>query len=214
LKNQFYHIHMPKFSINTQESDSKQTGLIYNDGVSTTQLRLSKADIDRWNIPIDSLKFGPVLGKGAFGVVMYGECAPYTQADVKRPVAIKKLKENATRHNLDDLFEELHTMLHVGEHKNIINLVGFSFDCESLDRREVQRAQTYRVPFVSPASLYIVTEFAKHGNLKDYVRKTDELNSGEIQTRLMLLYAYQIAAGMEYLHAKKVSYSHCRLEIH
>ncbi len=117
---------MPTFSINTQETDG---GLIYNDGVSQTHLRLSKADIDRWNIPIDRLKFGSILGKGAFGIVMYGECdqGDESKSSVK-PVAIKKLKENASRSNLNDLFAELHTMVQVGQHKNIINLVGFSFD--------------------------------------------------------------------------------------
>jgi hypothetical protein len=83
---------MPTFSINTQETDSKQTGLIYDDGVAQIQLRLSKADIDRWNIPIDHLKFGSILGKGAFGIVMYGEFDQTLKDETKRPVAIKKLK--------------------------------------------------------------------------------------------------------------------------
>ena len=56
---------------------------------------LIKIEIEKWNIPIENLKFGSILGKGAFGVVMYGEhYQKDTNSDVvtKSSVAIKKLK--------------------------------------------------------------------------------------------------------------------------
>jgi hypothetical protein len=56
---------------------------------------LTKIEIEKWNIPIENLKFGSILGKGAFGVVMYGEhYQKDANSDVvtKSSVAIKKLK--------------------------------------------------------------------------------------------------------------------------
>jgi serine/threonine protein kinase len=62
--------------------------------------------------------------------------------------------------------------------------------------------QQFSFAVVVAASLYIVTEYAKYGNLKEYIRKNDE--SKAANPVHMLLYAYQIASGMDYLHAKKV----------
>jgi serine/threonine protein kinase len=114
-------------------------------------------------------------------------------------VAIKKLPENATSKNLYDHFKELKLMLHVGQHPNIINLVGYA---------------------IENSSLYIVTDYAKYGNLKDYLRNYQELRENasgnvnsigsnsklaELKMDHLVLYAYQVALGMEYLHSKKVS---------
>lgn len=119
-------------------------------------------------------------------------------------VAVKKLPENATAKNFYDLFKELKLMFQVGQHANIVNLIGYCVDA---------------------SSLLIVTDFARFGNLKDFLRahhhhqvdvvaeqqqqqKRAAVGVGKETNALsqehLVLYAYQISLGMEYLHSKKV----------
>ena len=76
-------------------------------------------------------------------------------------------------------------MFQVGQHTNIVNLIGYSIDA---------------------SSLLILTDYAKHGNLKDYLRQNAELNEPDklIGVETLLFYSYQVATGMQYLHSKKV----------
>lgn len=202
---------------------------------SSIETLLDKEDIKKWRIPIKDLTFGHVIGRGAFGVVIYAELKKkqtiaLSSHSLKRgctdtdsgldsevysgtntasnkndcsakpsgttavvvtknlSVAVKKLPENATRENFLDLFDELNLMFQVGQHQHIINLIGYS---------------------IEDSSLYIITDYAKHGNLKDFLRKHNEISksggtSSEIASDTLLLYAYQIALGMQYLHSKKV----------
>lgn len=101
-------------------------------------------------------------------------------------VALKKLPENATAKNFYDLFKELKLMFQVGQHPNIVNLIGYC---------------------VESSSLLIVTDFARFGNLKDFLRANARAVDSEkkIGREHLMLYSYQIALGMEYLHSKKVS---------
>ena len=48
----------------------------------------------------------------------------------------------------------------------------------------------------------IAVDFAKHGNLKDFLRQS---TSEKIGSDHLMLYSYQIAKGMEFLHSKKVN---------
>ena len=108
-------------------------------------------------------------------------------------VAIKKLKENAKSENFHELFKELLLMFQLGNHPFIINLIGFSIENDSL---------------------FIITEYAEHGNLKDFLRRhggaenEEEQADGKKLTSIsndhLLLYSYQIALGMQFLHSKKV----------
>ena len=100
-------------------------------------------------------------------------------------VAVKRLPPDATCENFYELFKELDLMFQVGQHTNIVNLIGYSIDA---------------------SSLLILTDYAKHGNLKDYLRQNAELNEPDklIGVETLLFYSYQVATGMQYLHSKKV----------
>ena len=242
---------------------------------SSIEKLLSEEDIRRWRIPLENLKLGDVVGRGAFGIVLHAEMmrpnksSCFVSSQLSSPslvtasesrrfkysdsgvdtsmyrsmgsdhggndeqllvkaddehrnensettcksvtsnvssVAIKKLPESANVNNLYDHFKELKLMLHVGQHPNIINLIGYT---------------------VENGSFYIVTDYARFGNLKDYLRKcrkdladktkptSDDFDEHKLKAGTdktlhgltfdnLLLYAYQIALGMEYLHSKKV----------
>lgn len=100
----------------------------------------------------------------------------------------------ATVAQYKDLASELKILIHVGEHKNIVNLLGA---CTKGDR------------------LLIIMEFAPHGNLLKFLRRkrdiyeptwetTTDNPDVELTISNLVVYAYQISRGMEFLASKKV----------
>lgn len=80
----------------------------------------------------------------------------------------------------------------IGTHINIINLLG----CCTQD-----------------GPLYVVVEYAAHGNLRDYLRNNRPSSGYEraigqeldtITQKDLVSFAFQVARGMEYLTSKKV----------
>lgn len=80
----------------------------------------------------------------------------------------------------------------IGTHINIINLLG----CCTQD-----------------GPLYVVVEYAAHGNLRDYLRNKRPSSGYEraigqetnaLTERDLVSFSYQVARGMEYLASKKV----------
>lgn len=61
--------------------------------------------------------------------------------------------------------------------------------------------------------LYVIVEYAAHGNLRDYLRIHRPVAGYELSTisreiiteKSLIAYAYQVAKGMEYLSSKKVN---------
>jgi len=103
----------------------------------------------------------------------------------------------ATIAEYKDLASELKILIHVGEHKNIVNLLGA---CTKGDR------------------LLIIMEFAPHGNLSKFLRGKRDIyeptwgtstNNPDVELTIsnLVVYAYQIARGMEFLASKKVRVS-------
>ena len=102
---------------------------------------------------------------------------------------------NATTEEYRDLASELKILIHVGEHKNIVNLLGA---CTKGER------------------LLVILEYAPHGNLLKFVRGkrdiyeptwTRSTYNPEVEFTIAYLVAnaYQICRGMEFLASRKVS---------
>lgn len=103
----------------------------------------------------------------------------------------------ATAAEYKDLASELKILIHVGEHKNIVNLLGA---CTKGDR------------------LLIIMEYAPHGNLLKFLRGKREIyeptwvtttNNPEVELTItnLVVYAYQVSRGMEFLASRKVCFS-------
>jgi serine/threonine protein kinase len=211
---------------------------------SSIEQLLDDSEKKRWRIALDDISFGNLIGKGAFGVVLYAEiknrrmATDDTQSDDdnkvvnsvscdlssceggtnitgsdsglesvtslrskkidkerKLSVAVKKLQESiSTSENFYELFKELKLMFQVGQHPNIVNLIGYC---------------------IENGSLCIMTDYAKYGNLKEFLRKHNKMhkrkdidsairNDFELKKSQLDLYSYQISIGMEYLHCQKV----------
>lgn len=104
-----------------------------------------------------------MIDEGAFGRVYSAEAFGILPGRYKTTVAVKMLKESATKSELGNFIRELEVMKSVEKHENIVSLLG----CCSR----------------SGGPLYVIVEFAKHGNLRNYLRsrrpKDYMLYSGE-----------------------------------
>ncbi|OQR73917.1 fibroblast growth factor receptor 2-like [Tropilaelaps mercedesae] len=169
--------------------------------MSDKQQSFSEYDLPcdpHWEFPRERLVLGEALGEGAFGQVVKGEAygiRPGDKAGGSTVVAVKMLKEGHTDLDMVDLVSEMEVLKTIGQHINIINLLGCC---------------------TQEGPLYVIVEYASHGNLRDYLR-SHRRNAGylqpiiggeELQQKVLSLkdltsFAYQIASGMEYLASKK-----------
>ena len=120
---------------------------------NTTLTTLSEYELPMdpdWEFPRDQLTIGKTLGEGAFGKVLQAEALGLKQAGISTLVAVKMLKEGHTDTEMIDLVSEMDMIKVIGRHINIINLLG---------------ACTQDGP------LYVIVEYAEHGNLRDFLRK-------------------------------------------
>jgi serine/threonine protein kinase len=106
------------------------------------------------------------------------------------------IAEGHTDTEMMDLVSEMEMMKMIGKHINIINLLG----CCTQD-----------------GPLYVVVEYAPHGNLRDFLRQhrpssgyepaigTDLKEKKTLTQKDLVSFAYQVARGMEYLASRRVS---------
>ncbi|XP_072352879.1 mast/stem cell growth factor receptor kita isoform X1 [Scyliorhinus torazame] len=79
---------------------------------------------DKWEFPRDKLRFGKTLGAGAFGKVVEASVYGLTKTDSIITVAVKMLKPSAHSTEKEALMSELKVLSHLGQHINIVNLLG------------------------------------------------------------------------------------------
>lgn len=154
-----------------------------------------------WEFPRSQLVLGKTLGEGAFGRVVMAEANSLVKNGFGSVVAVKMVKEGHTDSDMASLVHEMEVMKMIGKHINIINLLG----CCS-----------------QGGPLYVIVEYAPHGNLKDFLKKNrprsefdipfiakteeeeydpDKLN---LTQKHLISFAFQIARGMEYLASRRV----------
>ncbi|NXA56936.1 JAK3 kinase, partial [Nothocercus julius] len=123
------------------------------------------------------LKYISLLGKGNFGSVELCRYDPLGDSTGEL-VAVKKLQQDSAK-ELRDFEREIH-ILHSLQHDFIVKYRGV---CYSRGRR----------------GLRLVMEYLPNGCLRDYLQK----NQHRLEHRTLLLYAWQICKGMEYLGAQR-----------
>ncbi|XP_047477392.1 fibroblast growth factor receptor 4-like [Penaeus chinensis] len=193
-----------KVIVERQNSDASQEPLIVptikiercqsnsHNGSENTRISEYELPLDiLWELPRSKLIMGESLGEGAFGKVVKAEVQGINRPDLTTTVAVKMLKEGHTDAELMDLVSEMEMMKMIGTHINIINLLG----CCTQD-----------------GPLYVVVEYAAHGNLRDYLRHKRPSSGYEraigqetnaLTERDLVSFSYQVARGMEYLASKK-----------
>ncbi|XP_030745043.1 BDNF/NT-3 growth factors receptor-like [Sitophilus oryzae] len=138
----------------------------------------------------ETLKFLNELGEGCFGKVFKGELLK--DADTRDIVAIKVLKDSATKEAEEDFFREVEIMS-AFQHRNILSFVGV-------------------VPREGNVCPMMVFEYMEHGDLAGVLRSQHRWSAGsddspptvpQLSTEDLLGVSLQIAKGMEYLASQR-----------
>ncbi|KAM8960545.1 angiopoietin-1 receptor [Pelodytes ibericus] len=164
----------------------------FNSG-TLTHLRKAKNSPDPVEYPVlewHDIKFQDVIGEGNFGQVLK---ARIKKDGLRMDAAIKRMKEYASKDDHRDFAGELEVLCKLGSHPNIINLLGA---CEHR------------------GYLYLAIEYAPHGNLLDFLRKSRVLETdpafaianstaSTLSSQQLLHFAADVARGMDYLSQKQ-----------
>uniref|UniRef100_A0AAG5CXG3 receptor protein-tyrosine kinase n=1 Tax=Anopheles atroparvus TaxID=41427 RepID=A0AAG5CXG3_ANOAO len=180
-------LQMPIVRIEKQRSTLVQSG-----NCDPTMISEYEFPIDlNWEFPRNKLHLGKSLGEGMFGKVVMAEAHGLVKGQPSTVVAVKMLKEGHTDADVKDLVCEMEVMKMIGKHVNIINLLG----CCCKD-----------------GPLYVIVEYAPHGNLKNFLRShrfgsnyetTGEKEKKILTQKELISFAYQIARGMEHLASRR-----------
>ncbi|XP_056644592.1 platelet-derived growth factor receptor alpha isoform X1 [Diorhabda sublineata] len=114
---------------------------------------LNSYNYDKYEFPKNKIILKQEIGKGAFGTVYYGEAFELNNNPGYTKVAIKQLREGAPDEEKQDLLNEIRILKKVGEHENIVKLLG----CVTINQ-----------PYM------ILLELVPCGSLKDYLLKLRE----------------------------------------
>ncbi|KAM9102744.1 angiopoietin-1 receptor [Sarcophilus harrisii] len=164
----------------------------FNSGTLTLN-RKAKNNPDPTIYPVldwNDIKFQDVIGEGNFGQVLK---ARIKKDGLRMDAAIKRMKEYASKDDHRDFAGELEVLCKLGHHPNIINLLGA---CEHR------------------GYLYLAIEYAPHGNLLDFLRKSRVLETdpafaianstaSTLSSQQLLHFAADVARGMDYLSQKQ-----------
>ncbi|GFR66256.1 neurite outgrowth regulated kinase precursor [Elysia marginata] len=185
--------------IDTKATVAKSNSYKSNVGGKSDYSNQLVAFSDEWEIDPALLKFSTQLGQGAFGKVVTG----YYQ---DQRVAIKLVREGAPVSYKEDLVAEINLMKRIGNHPNIVCLIG---------------ACTLNEPIA------LVMEYVPYGNLHNFLKKcrlegdlrkrsdgpseitytmiqdSGGLECGVVTPADMLSFARQVAMAMEYMSEKK-----------
>ncbi|XP_028288442.1 vascular endothelial growth factor receptor 1 isoform X2 [Parambassis ranga] len=112
-------------------------------------------DPNQWEFPRERLKLGKPLGRGAFGKVMQASAFGIDGAIGCSTVAVKMLKEGATASEHKALMTELKILNHIGNHLNVVNLLGA---CTK-----------------SGGPLMVIVEYCCFGNLSTFLKNKREV---------------------------------------
>uniref|UniRef100_A0A4W3HSX0 receptor protein-tyrosine kinase n=1 Tax=Callorhinchus milii TaxID=7868 RepID=A0A4W3HSX0_CALMI len=107
-------------------------------------------DASKWEFPRDRLKLGKALGRGAFGKVVEASAFGINKSAMCKTVAVKMLKEGAIDSEYKALMSELKILIHIGNHLNVVNLLG--------------ACTRHGGP------LLVIVEYCKYGNLSNYLK--------------------------------------------
>uniref|UniRef100_A0A8C1FA76 Vascular endothelial growth factor receptor 3 n=1 Tax=Cyprinus carpio carpio TaxID=630221 RepID=A0A8C1FA76_CYPCA len=125
-------------------------------------------DSSQWEISRDRLHLGKVLGHGAFGKVIEASIFGHDKKTCSNTVAVKMLKEGATASEHKALMSELKILIHIGNHLNVVNLLGA---CTKTN-----------------GPLMVIVEYCKYGNLSNFLRAKREFFLPRMSKDLLRLY--------------------------
>ncbi|XP_036438948.1 KIT proto-oncogene, receptor tyrosine kinase b [Colossoma macropomum] len=219
----YKYMQKPKYEIHWKVIDSIH-------GNSYTYIDPTQLPYDpKWEFPRERLRFGKILGSGAFGKVVaataYGLCSP----DTVTTVAVKMLKPSAHSTEKEALMSELKVLSYLGNHMNIVNLLGACTvggptlviteyccygDLLNFLRRKRDAFFSSKTGDGYYKNLLSQTQPSREGTENGYVPMrsyqkrsnqtewSDDKDDLSLDTEDLLSFSYQVAKGMDFLTSK------------
>ncbi|XP_046803769.1 vascular endothelial growth factor receptor kdr-like [Lucilia cuprina] len=106
-----------------------------------------------FEFPREKLKLGKQLGAGAFGVVLKAHAEGIKPEEKESVVAVKMVKRQANNEVMRALVSELKIMVHLGQHLNVVNLLGAV--TKNIAKRE----------------LMVIVEYCRYGNVQNFLMR-------------------------------------------
>ncbi|CAH2105820.1 unnamed protein product [Euphydryas editha] len=153
---------------------------------------ISKEDPrDEWEFPRHRIRIFNIVGEGAFGQVWRAQAIDIDGKKGEQTVAVKTLKENASEKEKTDLLQELTVMKNLGNHPNVVRLIGCCTEKEPT---------------------FVIMEFVSLGKLQQFLRDSRaERHYGNthggsqfLTSRDLTHFAFQVARGMDFLSSKGI----------
>ncbi|XP_055918691.1 vascular endothelial growth factor receptor 1-like [Eupeodes corollae] len=106
----------------------------------------------RFEFPRNKLKLGKQLGSGAFGIVLKAHAEGIIPEERETVVAVKMVKRTtADKEVIKALVSELKIMVHLGQHLNVVNLLGAV--TKNIAEREIM----------------VIVEYCHYGNVQSFL---------------------------------------------
>ena len=154
--------------------------------VSTISMNLKR------EIPVSSFEVIGYLGSGQFGKVQKGKIKEKYSTDAVSIVAIKSVHTIYSEENIDDFLKEIKIMGYLDHHLNLVNMIG------SCTRDYLKTCQ-----------MFLLLEYCTYGDIKVFLleNKVNILHGGQsdnVNIRSLVLWAYDVAKGMQYLEENHI----------
>lgn len=126
----------------------------------------------KYEFPREKLKLGKQLGAGAFGIVVKATAEKIVNYEDESTVAVKMVKKQADNEVMKALVSELKIMIHLGQHLNVVNLLGAC--TKNIAKRE----------------LMVIVEYCPFGNIQSFLVKhrpyfIDQVRNDRIDPMIM-----------------------------
>ncbi|KAM4544345.1 vascular endothelial growth factor receptor 1 [Fundulus diaphanus] len=216
-------------NIANQKADYLSIIVDTGEGPVAEQCERLQYDPNQWEFPRERLKLEKPLGRGAFGKVIQASAFGIDSSTGCRTVAVKMLKEGATASEHKALMTELKILNHIGNHLNVVNLLGActkpggplmviveycrfgNLSAFLKNKRDVfvhyrQAGGTAAGPgFVSMFPNSQTTVISESGDTKDKCPdpKLRSSSSSPLFLEDLISFSFQVARGMEFLASRK-----------
>ncbi|XP_065831040.1 insulin-like growth factor 1 receptor [Oscarella lobularis] len=139
---------------------------------------------EKFQLNRDCLKIEEELGEGHFGTMYIAWATGIVDDEEKTRVAVKTLKQGSSQETAEDFRKQMEIAMDF-DHPNVVRLLGICTRDEPL---------------------YLIVELTKHGDLKDYIRKSHS-NDTHPRPALSIVQlvdiAAQAASGVAYLASRR-----------
>uniref|UniRef100_A0A4W3HV00 receptor protein-tyrosine kinase n=1 Tax=Callorhinchus milii TaxID=7868 RepID=A0A4W3HV00_CALMI len=148
---------------------------------------------EKWEFPRENLCFGKILGAGAFGKVMEATAYGLGEEETGTKVAVKMLKPRAHSTEKEALMSELKILSHLGQHNNVVNLLGA---CTQGGKCAARTVTTRATRTVATCAARTVTT---HTCTYDVLEAEETL---ALDMEQLLNISHQVAHGMDFLSSR------------